>query len=60
MDWQQGGMIVGALAVLYGLLVAFGLQRVSLSTRNMVVNGGAIVLLGLLVVLVFLPLMGVI
>ncbi|GMA39616.1 hypothetical protein [Mobilicoccus caccae] len=55
MDWQQGGMIVGALAVLYGLLVAFGLQRVSLSTRNMVVNGGAIVLLGLLVVLVFLP-----
>lgn len=59
MTWQLGGLIVGALAVCYGFIVAFGLRNATPKTRSTVVTGGAVLLLILGVLLVLLPLLGV-
>lgn len=59
MSWQTGGMIVGALAVVYGMLVAFGTGGMDERTRSRVVNGGAVALLVAAVLLFLLPLLEV-
>lgn len=59
MSWQTGGMIVGAVAVAYGLGVAFLTNRMDARTRSRFVNVGALVVLVLALLLFLLPLIGV-
>lgn len=59
MDWRLGGTITGAVAVAYGLLVAFGTGGMSPQARSRVVMTGAMVVLACAVLLFLLPLMEV-
>lgn len=59
MTWQLGASIVGAVAVVYGLLISFGLRGVAPATRSRVVKIGALIILVLAGVLVLLPLLKV-
>lgn len=59
MSWQAGGMIVGAVAVAYGLAVAFLAERMDENLRGKFVMGGALVVLALTVFLFLLPIAGV-
>ena len=59
MNWQLGGSIVGVLAVVYGLSVAFLARRFEPRTRQQFVVGGALVILVAGILLWLLPLLEV-
>lgn len=59
MNWQLGGSIVGALAVAYGLAVAFLARRLEPRARQQFVIGGALVILLAGILLWLLPLLEV-
>ncbi|WP_460769017.1 hypothetical protein [Mariniluteicoccus flavus] len=59
MTWQTGGMIVGAIAVVYGLFVAFGTASMPERTKSRVVTVGAFVVLAGAIGLFLLPLLRV-
>lgn len=58
MSWNTIGMILGVIAVIYGLLVAFGARTLTAERKRRVVLGGAGFIILLAVLLSFFKLAG--